>query len=82
MRRTTGAPFSRTEASRIVGQGNASHLDTLGKIHDRESVETGELNKNAARGSIGICFKGHWANAAVKLYLPRDVIRREVNNCC
>ena len=50
------------------------------KIHNRESVEVGQLNEDPFRRTIGILGESHWAYSQVHLERPIPTVGPRVEN--
>ena len=75
-----GVTRLRAKTSLILWEKNARNFCTLCKIHHRKSVRIVQLHEHSRGRAIGIGFKVHRTNAAIKLEFPRYFSVAQINH--
>src|SRR5882762_2892487 len=75
-----GSTFGDAKATGLIWQLNSGHLGALGEIHNRESLKSRQLDKDAACRTIWVRFEGHGAHGAVELDFPYCLLGVEIDN--
>src|SRR5437016_3371072 len=64
------APPAAAKSCRLVRSLNSGHLRALGKIHDREGVQSAKVYEDPATRAVGVILNGDRIYSTVVLNLP------------
>src|SRR5258708_26174895 len=68
------------EPAWVFRQNNTGNLFAACKIHDGETIQAGELDKDPARRTVRVRLERHRPPPPLELYLPRGFLRGQVNH--